>query len=506
MDECNNNIKLNEENYNENNITNKVENIDNFESSLTKKGEEEFKFDAYFEKNFKNQTIDLEKSSTLQEKELLDLMFTLHTMSSEIENIKKEVTISNLNNTHNTYNVNRKKNINIETVSTDGFSNNSKLNMSTMSNVSRRSISKSRMNSSSKELGMNKTTVKDKFNLMSPKVSINIGFEEESNTSSNNFNRSVDRRNMRSIDLKEKQKNYADKLKNTITKKELAPQSIKKITPISAEESSSGNVSLKATPKRNENKKKEIVYSNSNNGNSTKNNATKSNLNATYSHTYKKQQSNGSGTISPLTENKNKTMKIKPNLDKERILSSTTLTAVNPSRVSFKFEPKKRVSMLGKDVEDLNENQKSSFKSDENINTNTKIINVNQHTRASSDHNMQNIKPKQLHFSNFNTHSNNNSDNKIFSFISNFKNKPIFTHVLNFLNPNKNKLKNISNSFRYSYIEQQIKKMEEIKSLKKNQLEEEGGGKNSLELILEMEILSHKEDKLKGLLTRYYYE
>ena len=82
--------------------------------------------------------------------------------------------------------------------------------------------------------------------------------------------------------------------------------------------------------------------------------------------------------------------------------------------------------------------------------------------------------------------------------MANLNYKPIYENIFSFLGV-KNKLKNTTRELRNSFIELQCKKIVKIKNLRNKELEE-CRADQTLDLVLEIEILNHKEEKLKGLI------
>lgn len=403
----------------------------------------------YLNSKFDSVLDTLEENHNKKETVILALMFSLHSLSNELDNLKKSLPVKP-----------PRRLLNLESKNLADL-NNDKLNSSVMS---RRSISRSRMLNKDKENSVK--NVKDKFGVLSPKVSINIGLGGDKQTEPN-------RRNVKSIEKdKLNAKVYTKRNLNTISasstsntintksnsnKQLKAHSSAKKLSESKGKHNQSDNDNLKITPKRD----REMH----------------SKVNKDFlSHTT---GANKNGMKKMLQEG----------------------ASAHQNKVSFKFEPKKRTSTANKEISQNPynpfevSNMKVSFKSEENKDKETSLAQT--HSRANSDNCNSNngFKPKQLF--------KDDSDNKIETFLTcslpNHEN--VFKHIFSFLTVN-NKLKNVNRLLRNAFLNLNIGRIAEIKVSKRKALEEDNNNINSnLESILELEILTHREEKMKSLLV-----
>lgn len=392
---------------------------------------------------------NLEQSYLLKEKQVLDLMFKFHNVKLITEEIQKQYPDPKLL---------KKTTIGFGTRKLNDLN---KLNNSTISKASKtskRSVSSTTTTKS--KLVATDFEKKDKYKLVSPKVSINIGFSK----GKNEMSQSRDRRAVKSSDTNMatvKLNSSTSNLMNT----NITPMNKTSYTKLNDSKSSQKNI-----PSR-------TIHTKNNGRASLSTNET-----STINDKLKKSQKD----IKNLIQTSN------------NIMNNTISTSMQ--RLSYKFEPKKKPSTQSSQND--NPFEFSSHKNTKIPSMNEETLNVVVTNNGSSSQFI------------LNTHSRSNSDqiaiknrlksleSKFDKFFNNEKNYQIYDIIILFSN-NKNKIKNISRFIRYAYINIQIKKIENIIYEKSN--DEYKSKHNALEVILELEILSHKLDKLKQYLKSYEY-
>lgn len=409
--------------------------------------------------SIENELGNLELGNNLQEKEIVSLMYTLHSITLQVEYLKKQI-----NEIHKKTNLSTKASPLKESKSL----NSSTLNTSI---ISRGNLNKSKIFETEK---VKKLSIsKNKYNLMSPTVSININ-------SGCNIYLKLDKNSPRNLNEKS-----TLKIEKSV--------SIDKNNILSKNKSTSNNsysTKHKISIAQKIDKKKESVLT------------TMTKFQIKNSPAPQRTITNSKSILTTKTSTFKR--KIENKIRNENIInineSSKNILSVFPTesdfsqRTSYKFEPKRKHvkdphSSTNNpnitEITSLNFDCHSSFKSED--------TSFHQNTQSFNSELLKYIKPRQL----FSSTSNNvYFNNNVYSFISNLNYKSIYEKIFSFLGI-RNKLKNITRELRNSFIEINCKKIQIIKEIKNKELEECRADK-TLDLVLELEILNHKEERLRG--------
>jgi len=435
--------------------------------------------------NFAPKIFEFEKSSESQEREIVNLMFSFDNLKKDLEdlyNILPLVAI-NLSNSKHTRTLTDSKPAELLNESYSSVLNTSIRSYS--------SINKFRMNPKANSSTKKELAVKENFGIFSPKVSINIS-ENPANIPKEKLNLNEIRTILYkiidptmnvhakpSIDLKTNTFNITNRQTSNLTNSKnnypTTPQKNENLIKKIEIPATNSIKSLKEDPKTLNKKLK-------NNSSNCSNKSTKKNSAVTSSKTLNKFLTNQN---EKRPSNKNITDEIK--------------------RINYKLEPKKILDTNKKNVGKLtnlndleNHPQKSLslFKNNSNESNSVRILNELSRNCSNPFSNDQDKKKDE-------NESINYTIDKIF-FFKNPKNKIIFTNIFSFLNI-KNKLKNMNKILRLSFIEVQMMKIKKLLKEKNQKIEEAKlfNKSNVLELILEMEILSHRESKMKTFLNHY---